>query len=97
MAGMISVELSLALFGLTGIAVYLTLLTNRSHLPPAVFESLRGGHFGALAMGISVIGGLLAFPLFLLNIAIGLRSQWVLRSIVLFVFLVLVVILGSML
>ena len=65
--------------GFAGVGAELAVLFNRQLLPDGVFEFFRGGNAGGVLVGISLLAGFSALPIFIVNVISGTRSWWLLR------------------
>ena len=65
--------------GLIGAGTMLTVVFFRNSLPESVFEFFRGGNFGGVLLGLSLLAGFIAIPMFFINLISGCRSWWAAR------------------
>ena len=85
-----------AVVGFVGTGTFLAVVLSRHILPHEVFEFFRGGNSGGVLVGISLVTGLFAFPMFIVNLILGFRSWWVARLLLILCVWGMIVAVGSM-
>ena len=85
-----------AIVGFVGTGTFLAVILCRHILPHDVFEFFRGGNLGGVLVGISLLAGLLAFPMFIVNLILGLRSWWIARLMLILCLWGMIATVGSM-
>ena len=91
-----ALEVIFAVVGFVGVGTFLAVVSGRHILPLDVFEFFRGGNSGGVLVAFSVLAGLFAFPMFIVNLILGFRSWWVARLLLILCVWGMIVTVGSM-
>jgi|TARA_B110000495_G_scaffold202041_1_gene221057 hypothetical protein len=91
-----ALELLCVTVGFVGTGTELAVLFYKHMLPDEVFEFFRGGNAGGMLVGLSLLAGLIAFPMFIVNVFSGSRSWWAARFGLILCVWVMILILSAM-